>query len=392
MMSSRLPRLARLDDLRAVAATLVFACHASLFWFAFHNDETGRVFPYLGRFGVAIFFVISGLVIYRPFVQARAAGHKQSLRAFARRRVLRIVPAYWIALVVFGVLLSHQVRPLDVRDFALFAGFGQIYSRHSYYLGLSVAWTLDIELCFYAAIPFLALGARWLIAQPNGHRLELAALLCLGLLSIAVRALDPAGVLGSTILGYAGWFAIGMALAVVASEHASWLRGIPLSSASLWVLAGLGYLLLVGHLPYASHSDQGTLLEYCGLGLLAALTVLAATKSSGSSPTVIGKWLGDRSYGIYLWHYPILVWLVETRLGGWAYITEGLCLTLLAAHLSFVLVERPLMQRTSLFRRQRMGDTSPASSSGEEPRKQPQRLAPRPARPAVPASLVPSAD
>ena len=358
---------------------MVFACHAFLFWLVVHNDESGPAFSYLGRFGVAIFFVISGLVIYRPFVQARMAGCNQDLKAFALRRLLRIVPAYWIALVVFAVLLPHEVQPFGGRDSAIFAGFAQVYSPHTYYRGLAVAWTLDIELCFYAVVPLLAFGVRRLIVRPHGRRFELAVLLCLGLLSIVVRVLSPYGVLGGTIIGYAGWFAIGMALAVVVSEHAASLQRIKLSPGYLWMIAGIGYALLVGHLASsAAISDQGTLPEYCGLGLLAAVTVLAAIKVDGGNSTAIGKWLGDRSYGIYLWHYPILAWLVEKHLSKGQYVTDGLCLTLLAAHLSFVLVERPLMRWASRFGRQRVGEAPAAGLPAARLREQPRRLAPRP--------------
>lgn len=355
---SRLSRLNCLDDLRAVAALLVFACHASLFWLGRHGRTPDLGLDYLGRFGVAIFFVISGLVIYRPFVEIRRSGRNLDLWAYAVRRVLRIAPAYWIALAFFVVLLPQQVQPVGSEYFGLFAGFGQIYSPINYYRGLSVAWTLDVELCFYAAAPIIALGVQSLIARGHTRRLEGLVLLCLGLISIAVRAFSPDGVLGGTILGYTGWFAIGMAVAVVVAQPTPLLRRIRLPSSCLWALAGAGYLLLTAHLAPPPHPTQGTLLEYCGLGLLAALIVLTAINASGNNATPVGKWLGDRSYGVYLWHYPILAWLAGKNVSGWHYLAEALGLTLVAAHLSFLLLERPLMRRAASFGRQRLAADS----------------------------------
>lgn len=352
-MRARLSRLDRLDDLRAVAASLVFACHASLWWLGSEGRPAEPGLFYLGRFGVAIFFVISGLVIYRPFVEARRSGRNPNVWAYTVRRVLRIVPAYWIALALLLILLPQQLPLLGSGSPALFAGFGQIYSSRTFYGGLAVAWSLDVELCFYAAAPIIALGVGALIRRTRSGRIEGLFLLCVGLLSVAVRQLSPDGVIGGTIVGYGGWFAIGMALAVASANQSSLIHRIRLRPGALWALAAAGYLVLARHLSQPNpFPDQGTLLDYCGLGFLAALVVLGAVSDSGKA-TPIGKWLGDRSYGVYLWHLPILVWLATKGLAGWEYLGAALCLTLLAAHLSFLLVERPLMRRAGTFVRQR---------------------------------------
>ena len=92
------------DSLRAIAALSVFAIHA------LYQPEvqTGRVhwwYP-LGvhlDIGVPIFFGISGFLLYRPFLAARAAGGSFDVRRYAWRRILRIVPAFWVALVVVTI-------------------------------------------------------------------------------------------------------------------------------------------------------------------------------------------------------------------------------------------------------------------------------------------------
>jgi peptidoglycan/LPS O-acetylase OafA/YrhL len=267
--------------------------------------------------------------------------------------VLRIVPAYWLALVFFVVLLPRQVQPAASGSFGTFAGFGQIYSPGNYYRGLSVAWTLDIELCFYAIVPIVALCVQPLIPRGHGRRLDGLWLLVLGLGSVAVRQFSPGeGTIGGTILGYYGWFAIGMALALVVADPTALARRMRLRPAILWSLAAAGYLLLTDHLAQPGALNQTAFLEYCGLGVLATLVVLTAINASGNKATAVGKWLGDRSYGVYLWHYPIVAWLAGKNLSGWQYLSAALCLTLLAANLSFRCVELPLMRRAaSLGRR-----------------------------------------
>ncbi len=348
-MGSNVSRFGRVDDLRAVAATLVFVCHAGLLWSVNDGPKTSAQLFYLGRLGVAIFFVISGLVIYRPFVVAGRGGRKQDLWEYTVRRLVRIVPAYWVALAVFAVLLPQQVPSLTWAHGGLFTGFAQIYSQGSYYRGLSVAWSLDVELCFYVAAPLFALALERLLRERR-ERLEPWFLLALALASIAVRRLSPQGIAGGTILGYMGWFAIGMALARSLGHPRARLRLGNVGAIAPWGFAAAGYLLLSAILP-TTVANQGTLGAYLGLGLLATLIVLPAVNGEHNQATRIGKWLGDRSYGIYLWHYPILAWLAVKLLSGWQYVASAVFLTLLASHLSYHLVERPLMRRARRFHR-----------------------------------------
>jgi peptidoglycan/LPS O-acetylase OafA/YrhL len=327
----------------------VFLCHACLLWMMVHVESPSRAIAYLGSFGVAIFFVVSGLVIYRPFVEARSSGVTPDLRAYAVRRMIRIVPAYWVALAVFAVVLPAEVGyPISSGHLGMFAAFGQIYSPGYYYSGLGPAWSLDVEVCFYAAAPVVAFASHWLIERGGRRHLEDLLLLCLGLASIAVRRFSPDGIVGGTILGYSGWFTIGMALAVASVDRRPLLRNLRARPAALWAIAAAGYMLLSGQFAFV-RPTQGTLLDYCGLGLLATLVVLGAVIDDGDRATRIGKWLGDRSYGIYLWHYPILYWLTGQDLSVWRYLAIGILTTLLAAHLSFVFVERPLMHQAAAF-------------------------------------------
>jgi peptidoglycan/LPS O-acetylase OafA/YrhL len=343
-MSASGARYRRLDDLRAVAAALVFTCHLAREWVAAH--DSGPLAPQaqnLGRFGVAIFFVISGLVIYRPFVAARGAGRALDLRRYALRRAARIVPAYWLALGVLAVVLPGEVPGVRSGEWPSFFGFANIYTG-THNSGLAVGWTLCIEVSFYVAAPLLALAIGRLPSKRAG-RLELALLAGLALGAVAIRQTGPTVIASGTLAGYFGWFAIGMALARLSCSER---RRLP--ARELWLAAGVGYVLLalVVRVEPGTATGATAVIEYGGLGLLAALVVAPAIGDPAGGKLA---WLGDRSYGVYLWHLPIVAWLAGTMANPAQCVAASVALTLLVAHLSYVIVERPLMLASQRGRR-----------------------------------------
>ena len=323
MPSSR-TRLGGLDGLRAVAAGLVFVCHAALFWSretdAWDETATSAV-GHLGGFGVAIFFVVSGCVIFRPFI----GGGPVDVAAYARRRLARIVPAYWVALAVLALLLPAQVPGLATSDAWVFAGFLQVYVPGQLAHGLSPAWTLCVEITFYAAVPVLAMlrgrGLMLVVAGLAGSSLAVQAL-----------ALAPHT---STLLGHWDWFAIGIALAWLSSGPGDRLITAAAQRRHvIWAAAAIGaWVVAAAHDPLAEHVAFGV---FAGLAVLPAL---------GSGRTRAAGWLGDRSYGIYLWHYPLLGWMSGVAADAATFLFLGGGLTLAAAAVSYRCVERPFMER-----------------------------------------------
>src|SRR5882724_9210967 len=90
------PHFALMDSMRAIAAFSVVASHVGLDVFG----PGPRVTPF-GSFGLDVFFLISGFLLYRPFIAARATHRNPpTLTGFYKRRILRIVPAYWFALLL----------------------------------------------------------------------------------------------------------------------------------------------------------------------------------------------------------------------------------------------------------------------------------------------------
>ena len=114
--------------------------------------------------GVAVFFLLSGFLLYRPFAQARFEGRRRpATLLYAQRRALRIVPAYWVALVCVVLLVgrsgeSATASPVFTPEGIItYFGFLQIYDSNTLLGGISAAWTLCVEVTFYALLPLWAL-------------------------------------------------------------------------------------------------------------------------------------------------------------------------------------------------------------------------------------------
>ncbi len=376
----RTHRFAGLDALRGVAALGVVAFHAGqtansneLWW--------GAPFARL-NIGVTLFFLLSGFVIYRPFVAARLRGvPSPSLGTYAMRRVARIVPGYWVALTVVLVLgLAGSAQPAWVLYL-----FGQVYTADDAFTGLSPAWTLCVELSFYALLPLHALVATRIARRTTPRRAlagELGALAALSVAVVVLRALTltpgvfPA--LHFTLLGTADWFALGMALALVSAHAerggrpAALLEAARRRTGACWAGAlatfALCTLLIDLETSATRVAPASWLIEHIGFGIVTLLVLLPL--AAPGSAALVGParvlaarplaWLGTVSYGIYLWHLPVVWRLGPLDVGpgpvGLVLVTlAGVALTLPLAAASWHLVERPAME----LARQRMAGERP---------------------------------
>lgn len=326
------PRMAAFDGLRAAAALSVLVYHVCI---ASALTRTGTFAPVLSELnaGVAVFFVISGCLLYLPYARAlRDGGPLPDWRAYANRRALRILPGYWVALTILalGPLAGWVLSP----NWWRFYGLAQIYSPETLFGGLGVAWSLCVEVTFYALLPVLALliarlSRRW--KARSIIRVQAAVLATLALVSCAVRyalagsltaSIPQSGVvLASALPSFLDWFALGMVLALLASVWESgagtfaWTRRLGERSILCWAVAAACFV--AGAL--AKHGD--VFLPLAGLdahvasGLGAALIVLpAVAPEHAHAPHGVVRllrhplalWLGAISYGIYLWHVPVL--------------------------------------------------------------------------------------
>jgi peptidoglycan/LPS O-acetylase OafA/YrhL len=371
------PRFPLFDGLRAVAAIAVLVFHAAFFAGALGTTWWGEIAGRL-EIGVAVFFAISGFLLYRPYFAAHYHdGESPRPRDFLRRRVLRIVPAYWLALTLLAVYpgLSGVFGP----DWWVYYGFGQVYSEETFSQGIPQAWTLCVEVTFYLALPVYALALRAAgrgLDRAGRLRLELAVLLLLSVACLALRAAvigSGPSVLPYTLAGLFDWFAAGMALAVLSVGLAEreapprWARAVRRWPGSCWLLALVVFLLLAWVVPAPSTAVPYGELELHAINVLspvvAVLLILPAVvgdRAGGSVRRLLAlpvvTWLGLVSYGLYLWQADLLRWVASRDVDAMAsLLVLGGTLTVAAAAASYYVAERPILSFKDR-RRRRTGD------------------------------------
>jgi peptidoglycan/LPS O-acetylase OafA/YrhL len=362
------PRFPLLDAMRAFAALAIVMTHVSGVT-NFNSDNPLGAYTARLNFGVTLFFLLSGFLLYRPFVAARLEGRPPiRIRDYTRRRVLRIVPAYWVALTVLA-LWPGLVAFWDGPWWRSYT-FTQIYWGESTVQGIFPAWTLCIEVSFYLALPFLAAAIGRIAGRRAG--VELALLAALGTASVVVRtALEAAGgsfVLQNTLVCYLGWFCIGMAFAVVSVAWRGRERETPVLRLVAdrpwvpWALAAVAFWFVATQmgLPrgfFLVYDDISYLGEHLMYALCAALLLLPAVFGDAAGGWVrrllswrLLGWLGLISYGIFLWHGPLVLWLSERGADGWipgsgylSMLSIAVAMSVVCAAASYYLVERPAL-------------------------------------------------
>ena len=377
------PRFPLFDGLRALAVLAVVATHAS---FVAGLTQSGLAKPLFANLdiGVSIFFAISGFLLYRPFVAADLGQRSMSTLRYARRRFLRIVPLYWVALTVLALVGSaHDVFTGDWWQFYFFA---QVFSDSPDVRlgGIVQTWSLDLEVIFYVALPFYAMAARRLLGGGNPRqrvRRDLGVLGAIAALSVLLRlVLLGAGSLDwvERLPAFAGWFAIGMALAVISacSDEVPWAAAfaalvrrrtdlVALSAVFLYVAICISAPWFAGHLgsdlpTNAYAADVGYfVVKGVVAGLLVSIAAFATTNEHAVWPARLMRnrvlaWLGLISYGMFLWHMVILTDVVD-RLGVLSLTSSssvkmvGLVVfttvvTVPVAAVSYYLIERPILK------------------------------------------------
>jgi peptidoglycan/LPS O-acetylase OafA/YrhL len=382
------PRFPLFDGLRAIAVLSVLVTHTALLsganQLAWYGKYTARL-----DVGVTIFFLISGFLLYRPFVAAHLQGRPgPRVRDYARRRVLRIVPAYWLALTMLAIY-PGLVQMWTGHSWVFYL-FLQDYNSDWTFGGLQPTWSLAIEATFYVALPAIAYGLRWGGARRDRAarvRLELGVIGGLGVASFVLRALtpgSPASQIHITLAGTFDWFALGMLLAVVSAALAGgepppvrFLRRWPTSA---WLVAlilfwftstqlGLGVFRATTAQSIAQH------VLYGAIAFFLLLPAIFADDGGGVPRRILRNrvlaWLGLISYGIFLWHHPIALKLTEAK--GHALFGSSrmlgitgatLAISVACAAASYYLLERPVLRfKDRPFGRRRRAVVSAGSGS-----------------------------
>ncbi|HEU4676917.1 MAG TPA: acyltransferase family protein [Motilibacteraceae bacterium] len=367
-------RLAGLDGLRALAVTAVLVYHADPDWLPG------------GFLGVDVFFVVSGFLITTLLLGEHARAGRVDLPAFWLRRARRLLPALWALLLVTtaALLVGWPQEVARVRADVL-ASLGyvtnwELLARHQSYFDaagrpsvVQHLWSLAVEEQFYLLWPPL-LVALLTVGRPGPRaalrRVALAAAAGAAASTVlmavlAARADVPYGSDGSREYFGTDTHAMGlMAGAVLAALRcARWPRlprglggtvGRALGRAAGRVADGLGALALlalglvawrVGEVSPGLYRHGG----FLAVSLLAAVVVAAAVRTGGRLGPLLDRqplrWLGERSYGLYLWHWPVFV-LTRPELdlpwGPWPTLALRLAVTLALTEACHRWVERPV--------------------------------------------------
>lgn len=386
------PRFPLFDGLRGIAVLGILAFHCAEYSGRIGFGPLGRLAEVAGGEAVIWFFVISGFLLYRPFAAARADGRERpSAGLYARRRALRILPGYWIALTLLAIFPG--VAGVFTGDWWRYYGYLQLYSAHTRNAGIQVAWTLCVEVTYYIALPLWALMLRRLPGAGTRRgflRSELGALAAVMLGGVAVQVAVSRGhlpyVLGVSLLGQGVWIAIGMGLAVVsiavqrgrtAPAFVGGLADRPELCWAIGVAAAIGLALLVpSHGLFGlistvavAQSIPRTITKLGLEGVLALMFVLPAIfggRRRGLPHMVLAWrpviWLGVISYSFYLYHLAIVALLAikhtnassATGLNLMAHVhfartallyVLSLAVTGVVATVSYQLVELPFLRR-----------------------------------------------
>jgi peptidoglycan/LPS O-acetylase OafA/YrhL len=347
-------RLAGLDGLRAVAVLAVIA---------YHFMPTTVIGGYIG---VDVFFVISGFLITGLLVRERTENGRIDLLGFWLRRARRLLPALVLVVAVCSsvaflvggdVLVGMASQVLGAATFSsnwIFIAEGSSYFHSTTPELFRNLWSLAVEEQFYLVWPALLLIL--LLVRSRVARIVIVAGLAIasGLAMALISGPDATRVYYGTDTHSFG-LALGAALALLVegrflASTAVPPRALQFGMPVLGALA-VGCLVVVAT---ALPSDD-PLATRGGLAAAAVLTALAIAGSTaagswlGRSLDVAPlRWIGERSYGLYLWHWPVLVLLVAalpSEAPVWLAPSVALVVTVVAAALSYRFVEMPIRTR-----------------------------------------------
>jgi len=377
----RPPRFPAFDGLRAIAAVTVVVVHVGFVSGLTPRNPDG-VGMYTARLeiGVSVFFLISGFLLYRPFVVAHLAGApRPRTGAFWLRRLLRIIPAYWLVLFITTSIFrtGPGIGPGGWKAYASHYLFLQIYFPSQDLKGISAAWSLCVEMTFYLFIPLYAalLGRRRSRRTDRGTlRLELVGLVVLAVISYAWRYTvlqyqtqhSPYFRLATIWLpAYLDLFALGMGLAVLSAwmhhrdHEPSWLgaRWFPWLSwacalACFWGVSNIGSPIVPVY--FESDLDLARQALYSLFAFFLLLPAVFGPQGRGLIRRFLMWWpvasVGVISYGIYLWHETWIYRILDVghyrdfTLEFWAYFLAVLGLSIVSASLSYFIVEKPALR------------------------------------------------
>lgn len=353
-----------LDGIRALAVCAVVAYHLPL--------------PVLhgGLLGVSVFFTLSGYLITSLLLQERRRRNSIDLAAFWRRRARRLLPAQLAMLTVVGVATAiaepDRIRAtarqitwalLYVSNWTTIASGDDYFRRVSGPGPLDHLWSLAVEEQFYLVWPLLVAAMLRLGAQVGRRRLPL--LLLTGLLTAASTACiwlsyDPSAMNNTRAYEGTDTRAAALLVGALAALLAPFEQGASAVPRRVSLTGVLGFMGLLGIASSVVYVDEQSSFLYRGgellLSVCGAFVAIAATHRHTAVAHILSvaplRWLGARSYGLYLWHLPIIAFMPrDTLVHHPAFLAAAavVCLLLLASA-SYRWLEEPIRRRLGVPR------------------------------------------
>lgn len=344
-----------LDGIRAIAVIMVLAYHLKLALFK------------SGFLGVTVFFVLSGYLITGILISEVEEEGTIDLKNFWLRRIRRLVPAVMsmaVVIIFVSAVVNRIIFTKGCKDFlASVLGFNnwwQIFNKVSYFEAAGVpspfthCWSLAIETQFYLIYPLILLGIYKLVKSRGEGRAKRGLLfagvtLMLALISVILMIVlfDPQQDASRVYYGTdtrAFSLLFGALLAIL------WdYRMVPrrLSASVNMVLGSVSFAVLL--VMTIAINGSSNFWYRGGQFVGTILTVLVIYTVSGrktwlsrflSNPVL--KWIGDRSYSIYLWHYPIILLISKGIKASWWITLIEIVLSVVLAELSYRFIETPI--------------------------------------------------
>jgi len=376
-------RLDVLDGLRGIAILMVVWWHLWLFsWLTPYLNVSGHeipvvIIPGTGLMGVELFFFLSGFVLFYPYARHLFEGRPlQTVKQFAYRRFIKIVPSYVIALVVAAVLIGEFPSFREgIRQMVTHLLFIHIFWVDTWVGVNGVLWSLGVEVQFYLIFPALC----WLFRRQPAITYLLMVAIAVGYRLYAAHADVSDYVKMGQLPAYLDLFADGMLAAWIfvwarsrlPVERFQWLATLVAVGAAIGLCAML--VALYSHLyqPHGYPSWQAANRLYFG-GLLVIFAVAALFSYRFLHAIIANRFfvfMGVISYNLYLWHSFLMLWMLKHRVPApstadphadehwkWVYTISSLVITFAISIFVTYAIERPLLKKGfsaigDLFRR-----------------------------------------
>jgi peptidoglycan/LPS O-acetylase OafA/YrhL len=350
-------RVPALDGVRAIAIIAVLLFHH----YQFDSQNTGA---WTGGFlGVDVFFVLSGFLITSLLLHEHARKGRIDLSQFWSRRARRLLPALIALFVVEAVLARFVLEPLAASRLRGEGIATLLYVENWHRItvppsGLSHTWSLSVEEQWYLIWPLLLV----FLLSNSGHRVgrlvrPVAVLTIASAVACAVlfRGVGERSYYGTDTRAQA--LLVGSGLAIVLFSRPT--RKPVLREAGGWLALGI-----LAWMFYVVRSDQALLYRggFLFAALLAALLIASLVQTQSAPLARVLAWrpiavVGLISYGLYLYHYPVYLWLTpeRTRLTPFALLALRVGVTAVAAILSYHFVEKPFRRMPRFTRKHVLG-------------------------------------